>query len=117
MLAAFEPGPPPAQVDLDDPLPQPHLIDARGQRLGQDADPPPAGVPEGRVVAQSTVLDAQGAPFAIVVSNPNPSAGVTVTLENVAGVTQNVSVGPGAGQTVFHLHWHVLGGNSLPGFH
>ena len=21
-----------------------------------------------------------------------------------------VSVGPGAGQTVFHLHWHVLGG-------
>ena len=24
--------------------------------------------------------------------------------------------GPGAGQTVFHLHWHVLGGVSLPGF-
>jgi histidine triad (HIT) family protein len=21
-----------------------------------------------------------------------------------------VSVGPGGGQTVFHLHWHVLGG-------
>ena len=28
-----------------------------------------------------------------------------------------VNVGPGAGQTVFHLHWHVLGGKSLPGFH
>ena len=27
-----------------------------------------------------------------------------------------VNVGPGAGQTVFHLHWHVLGGGSLPGF-
>ena len=28
-----------------------------------------------------------------------------------------VNVGPGAGQTVFHLHWHVLAGKSLPGFH
>jgi histidine triad (HIT) family protein len=28
-----------------------------------------------------------------------------------------VNVGPGGGQTVFHLHWHVLGGASLPGFH
>ena len=26
-----------------------------------------------------------------------------------------VNVGRGAGQTVFHLHWHVLGGR-LPGF-
>lgn len=25
-----------------------------------------------------------------------------------------VNVGPGAGQTVFHLHWHVLGGRQLP---
>ena len=47
------------------------------------------------------VLDAQGAPFAIVVSNPNPSAGVTVTLENSAGVTQDVAVGPGAVQPMF----------------
>lgn len=28
-----------------------------------------------------------------------------------------VNVGLGGGQTVFHLHWHVLGGKSLPGFH
>jgi histidine triad (HIT) family protein len=27
-----------------------------------------------------------------------------------------VNVGPGAGQTIFHLHWHVLGGGSLGGF-
>lgn len=27
-----------------------------------------------------------------------------------------VNVGPGGGQTVFHLHWHVLGGPSLPAF-
>ena len=27
-----------------------------------------------------------------------------------------VNAGPRAGQTVFHLHWHVLGGDSLPGF-
>jgi histidine triad (HIT) family protein len=26
-----------------------------------------------------------------------------------------VNVGPGAGQTVFHLHWHILGGESLGG--
>jgi histidine triad (HIT) family protein len=27
-----------------------------------------------------------------------------------------VNVGPGAGQTVFHLHWHILGGSGLAGF-
>ncbi len=27
-----------------------------------------------------------------------------------------VNVGARGGQTVFHLHWHVLGGGSLPGF-
>ena len=26
-----------------------------------------------------------------------------------------VNVGPGAGQTVFHLHWHILGGKPLGG--
>jgi diadenosine tetraphosphate (Ap4A) HIT family hydrolase len=25
-----------------------------------------------------------------------------------------VNVGPGAGQTVFHLHWHILAGRELP---
>jgi histidine triad (HIT) family protein len=24
-----------------------------------------------------------------------------------------VNVGPGAGQTVFHLHWHILGGGTM----
>jgi histidine triad (HIT) family protein len=28
-----------------------------------------------------------------------------------------VNVGPTAGQTVFHLHWHILAGPTLPGFH
>jgi len=28
-----------------------------------------------------------------------------------------VNVGPGAGQTVFHLHWHIVAGKALPGFH
>jgi histidine triad (HIT) family protein len=27
-----------------------------------------------------------------------------------------VNVGAGAGQTVFHLHWHVLAGGALPAF-
>jgi histidine triad (HIT) family protein len=27
-----------------------------------------------------------------------------------------VNVGPGGGQTVFHLHWHVLAGKGLGGF-
>ena len=26
-----------------------------------------------------------------------------------------VNVGPGAGQTVWHLHWHILGGAGLGG--
>jgi histidine triad (HIT) family protein len=26
-----------------------------------------------------------------------------------------VNVGAGAGQTVFHLHWHILGGHPLGG--
>jgi histidine triad (HIT) family protein len=24
-----------------------------------------------------------------------------------------VNVGPGGGQTVFHLHWHILGGRPM----
>jgi histidine triad (HIT) family protein len=26
-----------------------------------------------------------------------------------------VNVGPGGGQTVFHVHWHILGGRALGG--
>lgn len=47
-------------------------------------------------------------------------------LEFVAGTAREagledyrvvVNVGPGGGQTVFHLHWHVLGGSpALAGF-
>jgi histidine triad (HIT) family protein len=25
-----------------------------------------------------------------------------------------VNVGPGGGQTIYHLHWHVLGGREIP---
>lgn len=35
----------------------------------------------------------------------------------VAGLTEYrviVNTGPSAGQTVFHLHWHILGGDALP---
>ena len=44
-------------------------------------------------------------------------------LEFVAGTARDagledyrvvVNVGPGGGQTVFHLHWHVLGGDEMP---
>ncbi len=27
-----------------------------------------------------------------------------------------VNAGRGAGQTIFHLHWHILGGRGLAGF-
>jgi len=27
-----------------------------------------------------------------------------------------VNVGAGGGQTIFHLHWHILGGRGLAGF-
>ena len=27
-----------------------------------------------------------------------------------------VNAGRGAGQTIFHLHWHILGGGGLAGF-
>jgi histidine triad (HIT) family protein len=31
-------------------------------------------------------------------------------LEGLSDYRVVVNVGPGAGQTIFHLHWHVLGG-------
>lgn len=39
---------------------------------------------------------------------------------NKLGVTGKyrlvTNVGSGAGQVVFHLHWHILAGDDLPGF-
>jgi histidine triad (HIT) family protein len=41
----------------------------------------------------------------------------TAAAEGLEDYRVVVNVGPGGGQTVFHLHWHVLGGSaSLPGF-
>ena len=34
----------------------------------------------------------------------------TARREGVEDYKVVVNVGPGAGQTVFHLHWHILGG-------
>ena len=36
--------------------------------------------------------------------------------EGLADYRIIVNVGEGGGQTIFHLHWHVLGGGTLPGF-
>lgn len=47
------------------------------------------------------VLDAQRSPFAIVVTNPDPTNAVAVTLANAAGTSQTVSVGPGGVQSIF----------------
>jgi histidine triad (HIT) family protein len=41
----------------------------------------------------------------------------TAAREGLEDYRVIVNVGPGGGQTVFHLHWHVLGGKSVPGFH
>jgi histidine triad (HIT) family protein len=38
----------------------------------------------------------------------------TAALAGVEDYRLIVNVGPGAGQTVFHLHWHILGGRELP---
>ena len=40
----------------------------------------------------------------------------TAEREGLVDYRVVVNVGPGGGQTVFHLHWHLLGGASLPGF-
>ena len=40
----------------------------------------------------------------------------TAAREGLEDYRVIVNVGPRGGQTVFHLHWHVLGGDSLPGF-
>jgi histidine triad (HIT) family protein len=40
----------------------------------------------------------------------------TAVREGLEDYRVIVNVGRGGGQTVFHLHWHLLGGASLPGF-
>jgi len=52
-------------------------------------------------VAETCVLNAQNSPFAIVVSNPNQTSGVNVTIENGTGTTRDVAVGPGAVQAIY----------------
>ncbi len=47
------------------------------------------------------VLDAQTSPFAVVVSNPDPTEAVMVTLTNAVGTSQTVSVAPGAVESIF----------------
>ena len=43
--------------------------------------------------------------------------GETASIAGLEDYRVVVNVGPGAGQTVFHLHWHILGGRmrGLPG--
>ena len=38
----------------------------------------------------------------------------TATAAGLVDYRVIVNVGPEAGQTVFHLHWHILGGAALP---
>lgn len=38
------------------------------------------------------------------------------TLGITGGYRAVTNVGASAGQTVFHVHWHVLAGDHLPGF-
>ena len=37
----------------------------------------------------------------------------TAARANLTDYRVVVNVGPGGGQTVFHLHWHVLGGSRM----
>jgi histidine triad (HIT) family protein len=62
--------------------------------------------------------------FRDVVAFPDEEAGrmlrFVAEVAAVAGLEDYrviVNVGPAAGQTIFHLHWHILAGKALPGFH
>jgi histidine triad (HIT) family protein len=37
----------------------------------------------------------------------------TATAAGLTDYRVIVNVGPGGGQTVFHLHWHILGGRAM----
>ncbi|HEU0033863.1 MAG TPA: IgGFc-binding protein [Kofleriaceae bacterium] len=66
-------------------------------------DPPGDSCPAGymcQVAPQVCALDALGAPYAIVVSNPN-SLIVSVTIENATGVSKTLSLDPGTIKALF----------------
>jgi len=64
----------------------------------------------GNVGARTLIVLQSSIPYVASVVNHTPAIGGT-------DYRVVVNVGPGGGQTVFHLHWHVLGGEmrGLPG--
>jgi hypothetical protein len=67
---------------------------------GADCSAAPAGY-QTCTARQVCILDAQHSPFAVVVSNPDSTRSVTVTLENLAGDSQSYAIAPGAVQPIF----------------
>jgi histidine triad (HIT) family protein len=47
---------------------------------------------------------------------PRAVAAVAAELGVADGFRMIVNTGAAAGQTVFHVHWHILAGSDLPGF-
>ena len=47
---------------------------------------------------------------------PRAASAVAAALGVSGGYRLVTNIGASAGQSVFHVHWHVLAGNDLPGF-